>query len=198
MIGDRSSHIAPADIAAYVDRRLASAERERVEAHLADCQECRDEVLAVSRLTRKSLVARRSTAIIPFIGVAAAAVIAVVLMRTPPTGSRLISERMRADTPALTGELGARIAIHSPEDGNTVATPHPMFIWASVGGPATYRLTVSDQDGAARWTIATSDTSATLPDSVHLDMRTGYFWYVDALRSDGRSATTGARRFVSP
>ena len=47
------THLDPAIIAAYVERIISGDERARVDTHLAECAECRREVVAVSDLVRR-------------------------------------------------------------------------------------------------------------------------------------------------
>ncbi len=49
---DPHSHIAPEELAAYVDGRAGSPEWDRMTSHLATCQACLRELLAVVRLLR--------------------------------------------------------------------------------------------------------------------------------------------------
>src|ERR1044071_8492463 len=80
--GPETVHLEEADVAAYLDRTLSVADRARVEAHLADCERCREEVTQVARLLHDSVVRRRwySAA-----GLAAAA--AALLLLVWPRGS---------------------------------------------------------------------------------------------------------------
>jgi len=71
------------------------------------------------------------------------------------------------------------------------------MLWSAVAGEPTYRLTLTDASGQPVWTTTTTDTSITLPPNVILQQRKRYFWYVDALRADGRAASTGVRRFTT-
>jgi predicted anti-sigma-YlaC factor YlaD len=49
---DLHPHIAPEELAAYVDGRAESSEWDRMTSHLATCQACLREMLAVVRLLR--------------------------------------------------------------------------------------------------------------------------------------------------
>src|SRR5688572_22051388 len=73
------SHLSSHELASYLSADLGEGERRRMEAHLADCDECRDELVAVRQLAAAATptVKRR----FPIgIGVAAAAAIAVLLI----------------------------------------------------------------------------------------------------------------------
>src|SRR5690349_8383613 len=48
----RSPHLGEIEVAAYVDDDLAPAERERAEAHLDDCAECRHAVVNVWKMSQ--------------------------------------------------------------------------------------------------------------------------------------------------
>jgi anti-sigma factor RsiW len=48
----QSQHLTADDVAAYVDREVADAERGRIEEHLSWCPSCLDEVAALLRTLR--------------------------------------------------------------------------------------------------------------------------------------------------
>jgi len=188
-----TQHLTAEDVAAFLDRRIAPVERNGVEAHLADCQQCREEVAAVKRL----LVARpisRPLVLAP-IGLAAAAALVLFMLNTNRVGPGASTERLR--TPVVPAEASQQIAVRSPADGDTIGTGTPAMLWSAVAGEPTYRLTLTDASGQPVWTTTTTDTSVALPPNVVLKSRKTYFWYVDALRADGRAASTGVRRFTT-
>jgi anti-sigma factor RsiW len=49
----RGDHLTVAEVAAYVDLRVDPLGRRRIEAHLAGCDGCLDEVLAILALLRR-------------------------------------------------------------------------------------------------------------------------------------------------
>ena len=57
--GLETVHLEEGDVATYLDRTLSVADRARVEAHLADCERCRGEVIQVARLLHALVVRRR-------------------------------------------------------------------------------------------------------------------------------------------
>jgi len=69
------------------------------------------------------------------------------------------------------------------------------FLWHSAGQNVQYRLTVTNQRGDIVWSFGTADTAAVLPASMRVQSGNPYFWYVDALLPDGRSATSRVQRF---
>jgi hypothetical protein len=83
----------------------------------------------------------------------------------------------------------------SPLDGAVTAKDSVVFTWRSLGTEVSYRLTLTDERGDLIWSVGTTDTMVLLPSSAKLLSGRTNIWYVDALLADGRSATTGARRF---
>ena len=195
VIPNDTQHLTAEDVAAYLDRRMPADQRTRVQAHLADCRQCREELAAVKRL----LVARpidRPIWLVP-IGLAAAAALAIVMLKVSrDPGSP--EDRLRAPAVVLPAESLSQITVRSPADGDTIGTGTTALLWSAVTGEPTYRLTLTDASGQPVWTTTTTDTSVTLPPNVVLQSRKTYFWYVDALRADGRAASTGVRRFTTP
>lgn len=196
MIPKDAQHLTAEDVTAFLDRRIATDERTAVEAHLADCRQCREEVAAVKRL----LVARpigRPMMLVP-LGLAAAAALAFVMLNTNRGDPVSSTERLR--TPpgvTLPVDASSRIATRSPADGDTIGPGKLELLWSAVPDEPSYRLTLTDASGQPVWTTTTTDTVATLPPNVVLQSRKTYFWYVDALRADGRAASTGVRRFTT-
>lgn len=108
----------------------------------------------------------------------------------------LIQARPEGEVPEAsyraTGQAPAIVA-YGP--AGTVAAPNPRFVWGSVSGVASYRLTLTRLDGATVWSASTRDTLVALPDSIHLAAGQQYFWIADALLADGGVRTTGPREF---
>jgi hypothetical protein len=78
-----------------------------------------------------------------------------------------------------------------PADGSVLDSTG--FAWRAIEGAVAYRLTITDSAGDEVWSQTSSDTSRPTPP--RLQPKKMYFWYVDALRNDGVSATSGVRRF---
>jgi hypothetical protein len=154
-----------------------------VEAHLAQCDECRAEVVDVVRMFRM----RRRSWIVPTagVGIAAAAVLVITMMPrgVPPNGPVLRN-----------GPAGmAAITMIAPADSATVPVDSVRLVWHPAGADASYSVTVTDLRGDAVWSAATSDTAITA--GAALLAGTAYYWYVDALLPDGHTVTTGVRSF---
>lgn len=177
-------HLESREVAAYVDRAVGQAERDSIEAHLADCAECRDEVIQVSRFRRVAERRRRWLFVIP---AAAAAVLAVVLLPSKEPGGPVL----RDGAP----ELGPVLTLVSPAE--SAATPRggppTSFIWRSLDSIASYRVTVTDDSGDVVWTTSSADTAVQMPPSIRLRPDRRYFWFVDALLPDGRSVASELR-----
>lgn len=186
-------HLSAGDVAAFLDRRLTTDERHGIEEHLAHCGQCRAELAAVRRLVKSGPVPERR---LMRTGLAAAAVIAFLALTLGRLGSGTTEDRVRT-TPAATTGASALIKGLQPADGDTVSLARTALVWGSIGGEPAYRVTITDATGKLVWTNSTTDTSQTLPPTL-LSSRTTYFWYVDALRADGRAASTGVRRFIVP
>jgi hypothetical protein len=190
--GNPTQHLLARLVAAYLERRLDAEERAAVEAHLATCEDCRREVLEVSRLILKR---RRARQVLPVAGIAAAAVLALVagvsLIGGPPETAA--SGAVRA--PTLPPPARALTAVEPPQDTTLSVGEGIRFLWRAADPGSTYRLTVLDEAGGPVWSTRTSDTVAFLPAEAGPEEIGGYFWFVDALASDGSTLTSGTRRF---
>lgn len=181
-------HLDSSEVAAYLDRALAPAQLERVEAHLADCAECRREVIDVSRVRN---TARRSRWVV--FGPAAAAAAILILMLTRPAAAP------RGDGPVLRdGRDGSRssVTLVAPAEDGLVSAQAVMFIWRSAGARVSYRLTLTNVQGDVVWSVSASDTTTQLPASVRLGAGSPYHWYVDGLLPDGHSITSTVQQFT--
>jgi hypothetical protein len=172
-------------IAAYLDRGLSSADRDKVEDHLADCADCRAEVLETQQLVKRVRRPRRT-----FIGVTiiAAAAVTLFMVKTPFRASD------RGSNAVLVRNGGTELTIVAYGPTGEVRSPI-RFIWAPLKDAMTYHLTVSRTDAVPVWSQSGTDTVVNLPDSVSLRVGQHYYWVADALLSDGSSRSTGLREF---
>ena len=179
-------HVEPHEVTAYLEGTLLPVERARFETHLADCEPCAAELVAVMRLRRPSRSSRTG-----WIGLAAAAAIAVVLL-----GPRLAREPL-VTTPPLRGDslLATALVLIAPSDGAELREP-PVLAWRPVAGAAAYRVLVSRSDGDSVWAETTRDTTATPPRAALETSPEPYYWYVDALLADGRSVGGAPHQFL--
>ena len=180
-------HLTVDDVAAYADRGLATAERARVEEHLAACAECRAEVVAVRRLTR-SFAARRRWVMAPL--AAAAAVLVLVVAPWQRLGQH-------GDPPPLLREpaVKATVAPTPIAPGGRVGTL-PALTWSSVPRADRYQVTLFDQNGSVVWETHTADTTVVVPATVSLVPGVPQYWKVAARTELGRWAASDLTSFT--
>ncbi len=183
-------HLTPREISRFVDGRLSAAESHHVEEHLAKCSPCRTEIVEVGRLVRMRARRRRLLVLTP---VAAAAVAAGILLFAPGSGEPEDGRAFRAP-----GEGIQRVEVVAPSNDSTVVSDSIRFTWRSVGPDVQYALAVTDLNGEPVFSESTSDTTLVFSVVGNLPSGRTYFWFVDALFTDGESATTGIHRFSIP
>ncbi len=182
-------HLQSSEVAAYLDRVLPVEKRERVEAHLADCAECRREIIDVSRVRN---TARRRMRWMVFAPAAAAAAIVIFIVARPVP-------RSPGDGPVLRdGGDGStsRVVLVAPAQDGPVHERAITFIWRSAGAGISYRLTLTNERGDVVWSANESDTTAQLPPTVGLRVGSPYHWYVDGLLPDGTSIASPVQQFT--
>lgn len=177
-------------VAAYVERKLTAEERTELEAHLAECAECRREVAEVALFLRRGGSRRRGW-LAPSIAAAAAAALLVVLLWPDGVGEQRGGVLREPGAP----EGLPPIAAVSPGPGTAVPPGSLVFTWRSVDSDAFYRLTAATAEGEVVWRVETGDTTAVPPAGTRWERGETYYWFVDALLPDGHEATTGVRRF---
>ncbi len=187
---DRTSdHPSSEAIADFINGRLSPEDRSAVESHFAECRTCRQQVISARRLLDSYRPSRRLNWVLP------AAVAAVLLVVFVP---RMVSRGATSSALRGDGDSGADatsvLAIAAPADGQTLSDERVTFVWRGLPGRPLFRLTLVD-GARALWSVSTTDTTAQLPDSVSLAPSRTYLWYLDALGADGRSLTSGSRRF---
>ena len=181
-------------MAAYLSGTLADSDRPAVEAHLAECRACRQQVISARRVLAKQRARRPLLWAVP---AAAAAILALVIfspeihLRSPG------NEVLRGDRESPNPDAAATLLVISPVSGDTINRAGVVFAWHSHPGQPLFRLTLSDGSGRELWSAETRDTTLTLPAGVSLDRGRTYFWYVDAAGADGRSLTTRTQRFAT-
>ena len=186
-----NGHLSAETVAAYLDETLSGTQRSSVEDHLADCEQCRGEVVEVARILHRRPGRRGWLLIAP--AAAAAAVLAFVLIGMPNGGP--------TDGPATRGPSDTDAALRGievvqPSPDEVVAPANLTFTWRRAETDASYRLTVTDAGGEVAWSVTTTDTSIVLPTGTRLVPDNTYYWYVDALLLDGRSITSGVRELT--
>ena len=183
-------HLKDAEVAAYLDRGLSVDKRDRIEAHLAACAECRRDVREAQQLLKRVGPMGRAS----FLGgsIVAAAAVLLLIARLGPRPAEQI-----ADTTIVRAEnTASQLMVYGPT-GEDKPVRGLRFVWGAASGALTYRLTVTRRDGETVWSRSGADTAVTLPDSVVLRSGQSYFWVADALLSDGTTRSTGIRELTS-
>ncbi|MFQ5889475.1 MAG: zf-HC2 domain-containing protein [Gemmatimonadota bacterium] len=194
---EETVHVTTEEIAAYLERSLSNAEQATIEAHLTECALCREDVAQAWDLIHPKAPRKRWLYAIP--PAAAAAVVAFLLLAGPRSAGPpepTWETRQRTER-ASEREAVASIAPVTPLPEAPVDPDRIMFTWRGIGGQPSYTLTLTAENGEAMWTAGTSDTSLVLPPDIRLEPGRLYFWYVDALLADGRSATSGLQSFTT-
>lgn len=187
----RTAHLSATDVAAYLSGRAGADSRVRIQAHLAECADCREEAIGASRILGAEHRSR-STRRVLLASVGLAAVLALVIVtRTAPVHS--VESATRGTAGGASAE--SKVSVVGPLGGFAQAGGIPTFVWRSIPGAMEYRFTLTDVDGKVLWTRATPDTLLTPPLDVPLGTERAYYWFVDALLADGNSVTSGAKEF---
>lgn len=193
-----TQHLSDIEMATYVDGNGSTRSLAQMQEHLAACDECRHLLVESNRLIesarpRSSLRSWGWKAGLP-------AIAALLLLAFVP---RMFE---RADTAPILpsvaverrADAGRETAIRTilPAEDASVSREGIRFAWVPDDG-ASYRVTVTDATGGPVWETTTSDTTAVLPLSVVMPPDSRFYWYVDALRLDGSSATSGRQSFTT-
>ena len=183
-----TDHLPAEDLAAYLSQGRHAPAFRRVQAHLADCAECRHEAAHIARVVR----AEARDRMLRWTGGGVAAAAAVLALAVWAGG-----HRPGPDAGITRGPAGTPIEVTAvaPLGEVSPAAGRPAFAWRPVAGAVEYRLRLSNAIGSTLWSQATTDTTLVLPLEVSLARGVQYYWYVDALVAGGGSVTSGAREF---
>lgn len=184
--------LSPEQVAAFLDGKLEGAELEQVESQLAANPAARQELIKSARIiaTTPSHGVKKWPRFYPLIGLAAAAAIAIVVIR--PDKTSISTTPVSTERRSIADEPD-RILLVSPANSQRVTKRDEPFTWRAVPG-ATYRVVISDASGNTAFQTDTNDTTLIIPPSVRDDGI--YYWRVDALAPDGTSLTSGIHDFV--
>jgi hypothetical protein len=177
-------HLQADEVADYLAGTLSGRLRERITRHLADCEECTAELVAVNRLRRPSRAPVR------WVAAAAAAAVGAVLLLGPG-----LMRRPSADEPLVRGtESSIVVRAVQPLEGAELHG-RATFAWHGVPRATAYRVSVSRPDGDSVWATTTRDTTINASEDLLRAGPGSYYWYVDALLEDGHSVTGPAHEF---
>jgi hypothetical protein len=171
-----TEHLDSTSLARYLGGAGTSGERARWEAHLSECAECREEMVEVRRILATAPDRRRAY-LIPLTAAAAALLVvwAGTVVRHP------LGDVTRDPDSSVTVALAPR-----PLAPLGVVSPPDDMLWSAVPGVTRYRVTLFTSEGRAAWQTTTSDTFATLPDTLRLPLATPNYWQVKGETGFGR------------
>lgn len=193
-----TQHLSDIEIAAFTDGNSSTRSLAGMHEHLAACDQCRNLLIESTRLMHSSPKRSSRRSLVWKAGLPAIAALLLISLvprlltdRDEASGLSNAAVERRIDAGRETG-----IRVIQPGEGATVGPEQIRFVWAR-DGEASYRLTVTDATGGPVWEITTSDTTAHLPESTAIAPNSRFYWYVDALRLDGSSATSGRHSFAT-
>jgi len=185
-------------LAAYLDGTLEPARRAEVEAHAIECDDCRAVIAATADAlaTLQPLKPPRRLVGVGVTAVAAAAVLVLVLTRTGDT-IRQDESVVRTPVSSPVGEDLPRFGVREPLGDAVIAANELVFAWDRLAPRTLYQVTVSDERGSVLWRSRTELVSLRPPPEVAAALTSGriYYWRVEALLPDLRSATTPVQSF---
>jgi hypothetical protein len=188
-------HMTELEVAAYVDGRLSGDALEAAQAHMAQCRECRGEVVAASRLVAELPLAKPALRSRRFGAVAALAAAVLIIVAIPRSSAPpdIAATRERGGVPTD----AAAVALIAPAEDGTFDPASAPFVWHALAA-VTYRVTLTDSSANTMWTREVTDTVLPLPANSRLSRGARYHWYVEAIRSNGSTARSEIRSFLTP
>ena len=171
-------HLDPSDVAAYIDRVVEPSTRHRIEAHLASCAECRDELVDATRILATLPRRHRVSA-----WIAATAAAAIVFMLVLPRDTR------DAGTEHREAPVTATVAPQAVSPVGFVDSA-PTLRWTSVPHADRYQVRIFSAGGSVLWERETNDTTIAVPDSVGVRAGRAYYWKVEAQAGFDRRAAS--------
>ena len=187
-------HLKPEELGAYLERAQRSESAARVEDHIAKCAECREQLIALGRLVQPGASSGRLKRAY-WIAPVAAAAIAVLLLLPPRAG-----DGGSPGEPVLrTGDTEGAVTITAvaPVASSRLHADSAVFAWNAVEDRVVYQVSLMDEDLAVIWSGSAEDTTIALPGDVTLERGARFFWYVEALLAEARSARSGVQEFFT-
>ena len=176
-----TSHLSTEEAASYIDGTLSDDARATIERHLAECDSCREEVAAATRLVATvPTQARRGVPWRLVFPLAAGILVAVMLVRPASRPDATPMERGAASD-------GSTIVLVAPAPGAALVAGKMQLVWRALSDSAFYHVVIKDATGDPVWTGETADTVLNVPAGV---LRAGeqYVWRVDGQRPDDRTS----------
>jgi hypothetical protein len=168
------------EIAAYVDGVASADVRSRIDTHLTECLDCRDEIVDASRIAATMSRTKRARTTI-WIPAAVAAALVFILVRPNFVRDPGMEHR---EAPVTTTGLPRALAPVGIMDSL------PRLLWTSVPNADRYQVRVFSADGSVLWEQATTDTVASLPSTIDIQAGRTYYWKVEAHTGFDRRAAS--------
>jgi hypothetical protein len=168
-------HLDAVSLARYVEGITDSDERARCDAHLADCPECRSELIESRRILATS---PRHTQWTRLATAAAAAAVLLLVWTGSVTHHR--AEPVTRDAPLTTTIAPLLVA----PLGNVSKVD--TLRWKAVPGVLRYQVTLFTGEGLVMWRTTTASSFVAPPDTLPLIPATPYYWQVKGETSYGR------------
>ncbi len=201
--GERRSWRCPEEtaIAAYVQSRLSRRDKDRLEAHLSDCEFCLSQVASLVRAPDAAVVdpvpdwlLRKAQAM----GAEKGAHGRVASLRWALAGSAALAltgalwfqRPSGTETPTgpartVRGESEGSLEILYPQEGGVVPADEIEFRWAAAERALFYEVSLVTADGDLVWQSRIEETEARLPEEVRLIPKERYYVWIRAQFSEG-------------
>lgn len=184
--GDPLAHLDASTVASYVEKRLSPAETAAVEAHLAECESCRKEIVQLDGILRPRPRSRR--VIVATFAAAAAALLLIVVPRALRFGGDSREQSLTDSTTLRIRALGD-------------VAQAPIYLGVSVRAPSEQetRLFVSGMRAytAARYADAETDLRAARVAGVEGPAATFFLGASHLMLGDASSAADEFARVIA-
>ena len=141
-------HLTPAEVAEFVDGVATPEATARIQAHLAECVECRDEVVETGDVVASLRGPSWTRRVMQWAPAVAAAAIVFILLRpatSPPPTHR---------EPPITATAAPTIVVPIGDVDSV-----PLLVWHVVPGADGYVARIFDRGGTVVWEQTVSDTT---------------------------------------
>jgi hypothetical protein len=167
-------HLDPVSLARFIDGGASPDQQALWEAHLAECGDCRAELIESGRILATSPRHPRWTRLVP---IAAAAAVLLVIW----TGTL---HRPRTEPVTRDATLTVTMPLPVAPLGNV--SRFDTLRWRAVPEILRYRVTLFTGDGQVAWQTTTADTFAVPGDALRIVAVSPYYWQVKAETTYGR------------
>ena len=173
-------HLTPAEVTEYVDGVATPDASARIQSHLAECAECRDEVVETGEIVAAT---RRPTWIRASRWAPVAAAAALVFMLVRPTTTPTPAPDTHREAPINATIVPTIVAPVGDVDSLAV------LVWRAVPTADGYDARIFDGKGSVVWEQSTQDTTAR-PRELQLAPGATYYAEIRALVGYNRFATS--------